>query len=276
MMLSPRLFLRLFVGLVIVFLLLPLVVVISTSFGNSDLMTFPPTHFTLKWYEEIPPDFYHAAYTSLIVAACSTLLAVVVGTPAAIALVRGRFVGAGLLNALFVSPLVVPTLVIGVAGFQFLIMFWRITGIELHDTYLGLILGHASFTTAFVIRSTIAAQANFDRTLEEASINLGASPLETFFRVTLPLIRPGIISGAAFAFLMSFDELPIALLLGGANVTTLPVKIFFALEDSLDTWIMALAAIIVIVSLLLILVVQRLGGLHRFLAAKSNKEAASS
>jgi putative spermidine/putrescine transport system permease protein len=263
-----RLALGLFVALVIGFLLLPLVVVIATSFGNSDLMTFPPTSFTLKWYGDIPHEFYGAAETSLIVGGCSTFLAVLVGTPAALALVRGRFVGAGLINALFVSPLVVPTLVIGVAGFQFLMLVWRISGIDLQDTYLGVILGHTSFTTAFVIRSVIAAQANFDRALEEASINLGATPLQTFFRVTMPLIRPGILSGAAFAFLMSFDELPIALFLGGARVTTLPVKIFTTLEDSLDTWIMALAALIIFVSLALILIVQRAVGLHRLLAAK--------
>jgi putative spermidine/putrescine transport system permease protein len=247
-----------FVTLVFVFLMLPLVVVVATSFGPSHLMRFPPESFSLASYGRIPSEFYEAAITSLIIASGSTLISVLVGTPAALALVRQRFVGRGVVNAIFLSPLVVPTLVIAVAGFQFLIVVWRLTGIDLQDTYLGLILGHSSFTMAFVVRSTIAAQANYDRAVEEASTNLGARPIETFFRITLPLIAPGIASGAIFAFLMSFDELPIALFMGGPHVTTLPVKIFITIEDSLDTWIMALAAMIVFISLGVILALRGL------------------
>jgi putative spermidine/putrescine transport system permease protein len=259
-----RLALRSYVALVLVFLLLPLAVVILASVGDSAIMRFPPTRLTLRWYGQIPGDFYESALTSLIVASGATALAVLVGTPAALALARGRFRGARLLNAMFLSPLVIPTIVIGVAALLFLNHVWDWSGLELHDTYIGLILAHSSFTTAFVIRSTLSAQANFDRSIEEASTNLGAAPIETFFRVTLPLIGPGVAAGAVFAFLFSFDELPIALLLGGANVTTLPVRIYTTLEQSLDTWIMALSALVIVASAALILAAQRLSGIYRF------------
>lgn len=261
------LLLRGHVTLVMAFLLLPLVVVVAISFGGSGVMRFPPEGFSLQSYGRIPPEFYQAAVTSLIVATGATLIAVCLGVPAALALGRRRFFGRRVAEVAFLSPLVVPTLVIAVGGFQLLVLLWQLAGIDLEDTYTGLILAHASFTTAFVIRSTIAAQANFDATVEEASINLGAGPVETFFRVTLPLIAPGVASGAIFAFLTSFDELPIALFMGGPHVTTLPVKIFVTIEDSLDTWIMALAAMIIFVSLavavLLQALVARVGGVQR-------------
>jgi putative spermidine/putrescine transport system permease protein len=255
------------VALVLAFLLLPLVVVVAISFGGSSNMRFPPQGFSLQSYGRIPPEFYEAAVTSLIVACGSTAIAVCLGVPAALALSRIQFFGRRVAEVAFLSPLVVPTLVVAVGGFQLLALLWRAIGIDLQDTYVGIMLAHASFTTAFVIRSTLAAQANFDTTVEEASINLGAAPIETFFRVTLPLIAPGVGSGAIFAFLTSFDELPIALFMGGPHVTTLPVKIFVTIEDSLDTWIMALAAMIIFISLavavLLQTLVARIGGVQR-------------
>jgi putative spermidine/putrescine transport system permease protein len=262
-----RIGLAVFVALVFAFLLLPLVVVVATSVGDSAIMRFPPSAFTLRWYAEIPSEFYDSALTSVIIASGATVLAVLVGTPAALALVRGNIAGSRILNAMFLSPLIIPTIVIGVAGLLFLNVIWDLIGVDLHDTYIGLILAHTSFTTALVIRSTIAAHANFEYRVEEASANLGATPLQTFVYVTLPLIRPGIAAGAVFAFLYSFDELPIALLLGGANVTTLPVKIYTTLEQSLDTWIMAVSAIVIFTSAALILVMQRVAGLQRFLGA---------
>lgn len=256
-----------YIGAVFIFLLLPLIVVVTLSFSAADSMRFPPAGFSLQSYFRIPPEFYHAAVTSLIIATGSTLIAVCLGLPVALALARRSFPGRRAAEVIFLSPLIVPTLVVAIGGLQLLILLWRLLGIDLQDTYLGIILAHASFTTAFVIRSTIAAQANFDASIEEASISLGAGPVETFFRITLPLIAPGVASGAIFAFLTSFDELPIALFMGGPNTTTLPVRMFVTIEDSLDTWIMALAAMIILTSLAIAIVlhglVSRIGGVQR-------------
>jgi putative spermidine/putrescine transport system permease protein len=126
-------------------------------------------------------------------------------------------------------------------------------------------LGHSAFTIPFVIRSAIAAQAHYDMSLEEAALNLGAGPVATFFRVTLPLLSPGIAAGAIFAFLASFDDVPVALFLGGPDSITLPVKIFTSIEFSFDASVMAVATLIIAGSMLLMLVIDRLFGLETFL-----------
>lgn len=250
------------VGIVLAFLMLPLVAVMVSSFSGGPPMAFPPQRFTLRWYEAISADYYGALRTSLIVAVGATALSVVIGTLAALALRRGRMRGQRLLSILCMSPLMVPTLVIGVAGFQFTLVLWDIFHLSIADTIIVLTLGHAAFCVPFVIRSALVAQAHYDLTLEEAAQNLGATPVETFFRVTLPLLMPGIITGGIFAFLASFDDVPVALLLGGSNTVTLPVKILTSIEFSFEASIMAVATLVVIVSLVLMLIVDRLIGLE--------------
>jgi len=253
-----------FIALVFIFLILPLVAVVLSSVSASPVMVFPPSGFTLDAYNHIPSEFADAARVSLIAAFGTAFIAAVIGTPTALALVRGRFPGRSVVNALCLSPLTIPSLVFAVAAFQFTTTVWRLTGVALDDTIPGLILAQSALAIPFVIRAVVAAQANFDGTLEEASLNLGASPLYTFFKVTLPLLLPGIVSGTVFAFLMSFDDVTIALFIGGANVTTLPVKIFTSIEFSLDVWVMAVASIVILISLLLLIVVDRLIGFDKF------------
>jgi len=259
--------LRTFVGLVFAFLLLPLVAVVVSSFASTPVMVFPPSGFTTQWYGQIPGEFYQAAWTSLIVATGTAVLSVLVGTPTALGLARGELPGHATINALMLSPLMVPTLVIAVAAFQFTKVVWQMSGVALDDTIPGLILAQSAFTIPFVLRSVIAGHANFDRTLEEASQNLGATPWQTFRRVTLPLLAPGIASGAIFAFLMSFDDLPVALFLSGGSVTTLPVKLFTSIEFSLDIWIMAVASMVIGVSLVLMVILDRTIGCDKFVGA---------
>jgi len=257
--------LRIIVVLVFVFLLAPLCAVVLASFSTGAPLAFPPPGLTVAWYGAIAPDMASALWTSLMVGAGATLLSTVMGTLAALALQRGRLPGRRVLAALCLSPLMVPTLVIGVAGFQFALLLWDMFGITLADTKLGIILGHAAFGIPFVIRSATAAQAEYDMSLEEAARNLGASPVQTFLRVTLPMLAPGIAAGAIFAFLASFDDVPVALFMGGADTVTLPVRIFTSIEFSFDASVMAVSALVILGSMILMLVVDRLVGLDRVL-----------
>lgn len=260
--------LRVILVLTFVFLLAPIVVVVISSFNAVGVFSFPPRSFTTRWYSEIDPAFYHAVLVSLVVAALTVAIAVVVGVPGALALARGRFPGRDVLNALCLSPLMIPALVIGVAVFQFSLVVWDFSHLTLGGTIAGLVIGHLTFAIPFVVRAVLASHTRFDLSLEEAAQNLGAPPLQTFFAVTLPILRPGIASGAIFAFLMSLDEVPIALFMGGGDATTLPVKIFTAIEISFGGDILAVSSLIVLASVVLMLILDRTVGLERLFATK--------
>jgi len=256
-----RLLLRVVVALVLVFLMLPLLSVIIASFSAGAPLVFPPTGFTSEPYFSIGQDFVSAAQNSLLIGALTALLATTIGTFTALALQRGVLPGRQVLATLCLSPLMVPTLVIGVSGYQFLLVVWDVVGLSFADTFLAIVLGHSAFTLPLVIRSVLAAHAHYDMRLEEAGANLGATPSQVFFRVTLPLLTPGIVAGSAFAFLMSFDDVPVALFLGGPSTVTLPVKIFTSIEFSFDASIMAVATVVVAISLMLMLLIDRFVGL---------------
>ena len=251
-----------------IFLLAPIIVVVISSFNAVGVLSFPPQSFTTRWYSEIDPTYYRALTVSLIVASITVVIAVLVGVPGALALARGRFPGRDALNAICLSPLMVPALVMGVAAFQFSLVIWDHCGLTLGGTIAGLVVGHLTFAIPFVVRSVLAGHTQFDFSLEEAAQNLGASPARTFFHVTLPILRPGIASGAIFAFLISLDEVPIALFMGGGDATTLPVKIFTAMEISFGGDILAVASIIVGASVVLMLVLDRVIGIERIFATK--------
>ncbi len=262
-----RSLLAVFIALVFIFLLLPILAVAVSSFSTSGALAFPPTGFTTHWYRSIGSGYIDALKVSLVVAAGTTTIATLVGTPAALALVRGRFPGRDALSAFCLSPLMVSTLVIAVAAFQFTLVLWDLFDISLTGTVIGLILGQSAFTIPFVVRAVIAAQANFDTSLEEAAQSLGAGPLETFWRVTLPLLLPGVISGAIFAFVMSFDDIAVALFVGGGDAMTLPIKIYTAVEFNFDADIMAISTLVTLASLLIMLGLDRLTGIEKFASA---------
>jgi putative spermidine/putrescine transport system permease protein len=250
------------------YLAAPVILVVVASFNTGAVLSFPPSGFTTSWYERINPAFLQAVYVSLTVGVCTALLSVVFGVPAALALARGRYPGRDALNALCLSPLMVPALVTGVALYQFSLTVWDVTGIGLGGTIPGLVVGHMTFGIPFVIRAVIAGHARFDRALEEAAQNLGASPLRTFWRVTMPVLKPSIVSGGIFAFLMSLDDVPIALFMGGGDATTLPVRIFTTVEFDFGGDIMAVASLIVGVSVVLMLLLDRLVGLEQFFGSR--------
>lgn len=263
-------FLNAFVALAFFFLLLPIVVVVAASFATSPLLVFPPSGFTLRWYYDIRPTYVDALKVSLLVALGTTALATLIGTPAALALVRGQFPGRKLLNVFCLSPLMVPTLVIGLAAFRLIAALPNPLGGGLGGTIIGVILAQTAFTIPFVIRAAIAGQAHFEMSVEEAALSLGSPPVRTFFKVTFPMIAPGIVSGAVFAFLASFDDLPVALFVGGGDATTLPVAIFSAIEFSLEADVMAVASIVIFGSVAIMLLVDRLIGLNRFFGTDHN------
>lgn len=262
---------RIVVGFVVfavfIFLVAPIVFVVGASFGRSALLTFPPRGLTLEWYGKISPGFLEAVRVSVVVGVAASGIGVLLGTPAALALVKGRFPGRGAVNTLTLSPLMVPTLVLGVSMYHFYIRIWDVTGIGLGGRLSGLIAGHSVFTIAYVIRGVVAGLAHFDPSLEEAAMNLGATPLQTFFRITLPQLMPGISAGAIFAFITSFDDVPVALFLSGAEATTLPIKIFTSIEYSIDPSIMALSAWVVCASLGAMILLDRTLGLDKFFGA---------
>jgi putative spermidine/putrescine transport system permease protein len=260
--------LLLFVIAGFVFLLAPVIIVVVSSFNADPALTFPPQHFTTNWYWLIKPTFLDALEVSLVTATLTAMVSILFGVPAALALCRGRFPGRTALNSICLSPLMVPALVTGVAIYQFSLSLWDLTGLAIGGTIMGLVCGHLTFGIPFVIRAVIAGHARFDRALEEAAQNLGASPLVTLWRVTMPTLRPSIVSGGIFAFLMSMDDVPVALFMGGGSATTLPIRIFTSIEFDFSGDIMAVSALVVAVSVALMVVLDRAVGLELFFGSR--------
>ena len=244
---------------VYVFLLAPLVVVVLASFNSADFLSFPPRGFSLRWYRalwesEVWGDSFRL---SLLVTAVVTPLALIIGTLAAYALVRYSFPGKGVITTLVMAPIVMPQIVLGIALLNYM------SGLGLVGSLTGLILGHLVVTLPFTVRLVSISVHNLDHALERAAENLGATPLETFWRVTLPLLRPGIVAGAIFAAIISFGELAVTLLIAGARTTTLPLRIFNYTEYNFDPTINAVSTIFVVLALVLIIALDRLIGLVR-------------
>jgi putative spermidine/putrescine transport system permease protein len=180
------------VALVFVFMLLPILYVVLSSFADSASVSFPPKALSLHWYGAIEPSFWAALRLSLIVAGITTVIAAALGTGIALAIARWRGPGRTAFSAFSLSPLMIPPLVIGAALLQFSITFWGWTGFGLMGTWSGIIAGHVALTIPLVIRSVLAAHAHFDASIEEAALNLGATPRQAFFHVTIRGLMPGI------------------------------------------------------------------------------------
>ena len=248
--------LRVFSIAVLLFLLLPIFVIVPLSFSSGSFLAYPLPGWSLQWYEELfsSPEWARAARNSFIVAPLATLLATTLGTLAAMGLARTRFVGRGLLSALLISPMVVPIVVVAVSTY---LVFARI---GLSESYLGLVLVHAALGAPFVVTTVLATLQGFNHNLVRASLSLGASPLETFFKVTLPVIAPGVISGALFAFAASFDEVVVTLFLAGPDQVTLPRQMFTGIRENISPVIAAVATILILFSTALLLALEWLRG----------------
>ncbi len=253
---------RAFAALGYGFLLAPLLVVAVMSVSNDPYLNFPPTGFSLRWYVALAQNgpMLEAARTSVILASIVTLLALLTGVPAAFALSRGAAPGfvAGALSA----PLVLPTLIIGLG------LLLVLQPLGLVATWPGLALGHVVVVLPFVVRLMTTAFAALPMRLAQAAMSLGAPPWLAFLRVTLPMALPGVIAAATLAFLVSFDETVISLFLVGPRLITLPIALFRYAESRTDPLVAALAVVLVVISAVVVLVVDRLAGFTRTMSGR--------
>jgi putative spermidine/putrescine transport system permease protein len=254
---QPRRLLLLGLGaLTVFFLLAPTLVVVPMSFTSSNSLTFPPEGFSTRWYEKMVTDpqwstgFGNSAQVALLTAALATVL----GTLAALGTVRGRYPGRGAINALILSPLIVPVIIIAIGMFSIFVR-WKIAG-----SLVGLVLAHTALAIPFVVVNVATSLRTIDRNLELAAQSLGADPIRTFRRITLPLILPGVLAGGLFAFITSWDEVVVSIFLTSARFRTLPVEMWEQVRQVVDPTVAAVATTLLVVTtsvLLLALVVRR-------------------
>jgi len=246
---------------VLAFLMLPILVIIPLSFNAEPFFTFTegmlalePEAYSLEWYQQIFSDdqWVLAIQNSFIIGICATAIATVLGTLAAIGMSNSDMPFQRAIMAMLLSPMIVP-LIITAAG-----MFFFYTQLNLAGSYLGVIIAHAALGTPFVIITVNAALAGFDYSLVNASLGMGAKPTYTFFKIIMPLIRPGVISGALFAFVTSFDEVIVVLFLAGPEQRTIPRQMFSGLREEISPTILAVATLLVVVSMLLLLTLEYL------------------
>ena len=252
---------RVICGAIFVFLITPILVVMPLSFNSQDFFTFTPemlrfdpAGYSLKHYKDFftSSEWQQALRNSLLIAPVATLLSVSFGTLAAIGLSSEHVPFRRAIMAILISPMIVP-LIISAAG-----MYFFYSRIGLQGTYMGVVLAHAALGIPFVIITVTATLVGFDRSLTRAAANMGADPVTTFFRVQMPLILPGVISGGLFAFITSFDEVVVVLFVGSASQQTLPWQMFTGLREQISPTILAVATILVIISIILLTVVEML------------------
>ncbi len=237
---------------VLAFLLLPILVIVPLSFSASSFLVYPVTDWSLHWYRELfaSAEWRRAAANSFLVAPAATVIATVLGTLAAVGLSRVSFAGKGLLLAVLISPMIVPIVVVGVGAYLFF------AKLGLADSYAGLVLVHAALGTPFVLTTVSATLEGFDRNLARASASLGAGPVRTFFRVTLPVVAPGVVAGALFAFATSFDEVVVTLFVAGPEQTTLPRQMFTGIRENITPVIAAVATLLTVFTTALMFVLE--------------------
>lgn len=233
--------------LVLAFLILPILVIIPLSFSSGTFLTFPLPGLSLRWYEAVASSgpWRGAANNSVIVAVSTTVLATLLGTLASLGLVRANFPGKGLLMAVLISPMVVPVVIVATGAYFFY------ARLGLTGNLLGLIIAHTTLAAPFVIISVSSTLAGFNQNLARAGASLGASPARVFFDVILPLIGPGVFSGALFAFVTSFDEVVVALFMTGPAQRTLPRQMFDGIRENISPMITAVATLLILLSVFL-------------------------
>ncbi len=246
---------RVLCGLIFFYLIAPILVIIPLSFNAQDFFTFTPemlrldpTGYSVKHYADFFTniDWQVPLWNSLKIAPVATLIAVALGTLAAVGLSQSHVPFKGAIMAILISPMIVP-LIISAAG-----MYFFYSRIGLQGTYWGVVLAHAALGIPFVIITVTATLVGFDRSLTRASASLGAGPLRTFFRVQMPLILPGVVAGALFAFITSFDEVVVVMFMGAAGQKTLPWQMFTGLREQISPTILAAATVLIAVSVVLL------------------------
>jgi len=248
--------------LALIILIGPILIVLATSFTDSRSIRFPPQGFSLRWYELLldgvrSRQIHRAASNTLEVAAYAAGLATLFGTAAALAMSRAAGKAGRLADAFFMSPLVLPGLAFGLAALMYFTLLGFRPSLEL------VIAGHLIVVTPFVLRTVGASLSQLDPALLDASRSLGAGPVRTFRRITLPLIAPGIAAGGFLAFMASVDNVPVSLFLSSARTDMLPIRMWGMMESTLDVRVAAVSGMLIFVAFLLMLVMERLTGLTR-------------
>lgn len=251
--------LRCMVFVLFLFLLAPALLVFPISFSGDRLLSFPPTSWSLRWYAALLENdlITSAFWTSLSLAVAVTALSLAIAVPAVYAIVRLKLKGSEFLYNLFTAPLLLPTIVLGLA---ILIVF---ASVGLLGTFTGVVIAHLVVTLPYALRVLAVALGNVNLACEEAAASLGARPLTVVWRVTLPMMLPGIVAATALCFLVSFDELVITLFLTGPRLTTLPVELFRYVETSADPMVACVSVILFLFTLAMIMIIDRAIGVDK-------------
>ncbi|MBS9719554.1 ABC transporter permease [Tianweitania sp. BSSL-BM11] len=250
-----------FHALVVLFVTAPILVVCVVAFTSRGYLSLPTDGLSLRWFYAIGdrPEFLASFRTSLWLAALSSTIAVVLAVPAALAIGRLKFAGRGLLLSLFQSPLMIPHLVLGIA----LLRFFTEAGLGISGWTL--VAGHLVVVFPFALRLILTTSVGLDQQIENAAVSLGASRWTKFRRITLPLILPGVVSGWILSFIQSFDEVTMSVFISTPHTTTLPVRLFLYIQDNIDPLVASVSAILIVLTVIVMVVLDRLFGMERLL-----------
>lgn len=254
----------LFNALVITFMLAPLVIVCVVAFTPENTLTISTTQFSLRWFRAVfaHADFVQSFKNSLWLASISATLAIVIAVPAGLAIARHNFPGRDFLNGLFLSPLIIPHLVLGVA------LLRTFTLIGATGSFVWLALAHVVIITPYALRLVLASVEGSDRSAEQAALSLGASQATVFRRITLPMILPGVTGGWLLAFINSFDEVTMSIFVTAPSTVTLPVRMYMYATESIDPLMAAVSALMVALTAVAMLVLDRVYGLDKILVGQ--------
>ena len=251
--------------LVYALVLIPMFAVIWLSFFNQAVVTFPPVGYTFRWYVNAwqTDQFSRSFLVSLQVALLATTVGVVLGTAAAYALVRSSFPGKTVVQGLLFGPLAVPGVILGTGLYVFFVQVDNLIDYRVVGTLPGLVATHTLLTFPWTVRLVAASLQSLDRSAEEAAANLGAKPLMVFWRVTLPMMRAGVVAGALFGFVQSFENLDMTLLLTGPGRSTLPIEMLNYMEFRIDPTLAAVATVQIVIIGTMMLITDRFVNLSR-------------
>lgn len=249
--------------IVVAFLLAPLIVIVGGSVTEKPYVNFPPTGFTLQWYRQLMErgDFLQSFIDSLLLALACTVVASVIGVMAALGLRRATFAGRQAFEAFVMSPLVLPTVISGVA----LLQFYFLVSMDL--PFIGLLIGHVLITIPYVVRTVGGGLLGLDPAIEEAAESLGAHPLSILRKVTLPGIAPSLIASTIFVFITSFDQVTISIFLSSAERVPLPIRIYNYIDYSIDPMVAAVSTLLILFAFVVIAALERLLGLEKAFGA---------
>lgn len=250
-----------FVSIIVyIFLIAPLVIISISAFGSNEYLKFPPDGFSLRWVKNIfeVEMFMRTFKISMEIGVLGTVIALLIGIPAAYALSRYRFKGREFMKSLFLSPLIVPGIVLGFSLLQFFIVLNRF------PLFPSLLLGHTVTILPYVIRVISSSLESFDYSVEEAAVSLGADKVKTFFIVVLPNVTSGVIAAFILAFINSFNNVPISVFLTGPGISTLPIKMMSYVEYYFDPTVAALSVILMVMTAIIMLLIEKTLGLSFF------------